>query len=144
MQRLSILLAALLCTAALASQAADLEIVNAETLQVGPCNHQLRFGVRYAVDGADDTPGPLSYRVGVYSSARKALLFSTQVRDHKPGDVRPIFVPADRLICDHKVEIVVDDENKFTEPNRKNNVAYESWEAPSKTGFCMSQLEKCP
>lgn len=142
---LSFVFAALIF-APLTAAAADLEIVDAETLRVGPCSHQLRFGVTYTLDGADnDTKaGPLNYRIGVYSATRKALLFSTDVRDHKPGETRAIFVPADKLVCDNKIEVRVDDENRVTERNRKNNVAHESWTAPNKTGFCMSQLEKCP
>jgi hypothetical protein len=143
MHRITLFLAAALTTATLTARAADLQIVDAETLQVGPCSHQIRFGVRHALDG-DTTAGPLSYRIGVYSAARKTLLFSTEVRDQKSGETYPVFVPADRLVCDNKVEIRVDDENHVPESNRTNNVAHVSWEAPNKIGFCMSKLEKCP
>lgn len=123
--------------------AGDLSVVDTQVLKVGPCSHQLRFGVRYDVTG-DANSGALSYRVGVYSVNRKARLHTVDVRDQKPGTTHPVIVSPDLLICDSSIEVRVDDREQIPETNRQNNVVRESWAPPSRTGFCLAQLDKCP
>jgi hypothetical protein len=131
-----------LCVAG-AATGADLSVVDAQVLKVGPCSHQLRFGVRYDVAG-DAASGVLSYRVGVYSINRKVRLHTVDVRGQQPGTTQPIIVPPDLLICDSSIEVRVDDREQVAEANRQNNVVRESWTPPSRTGFCLAQLDKCP
>jgi hypothetical protein len=119
--------------------AADLSVVDSQVLKVGPCAHQLRFGVRYNGDA-----GALNYRIGIYSVNRKVRLHSVEVHGHKPGTTQTVVVPPDAVACDSNIEIRVDDRDQIAEPDRQNNVARETWQPPSKTGFCIAQLDKCP
>lgn len=113
-----------------AAVAHDLVLQDASILKVSPCDRQIRLTVRHDAAGHKhltdkQTSGP--YRIGVYSTKRKKLIYSQDVEDQDAGETLFFVVPSGRLACDTKVSIRVDDTNKVKETNEDNNQRTQSW-----------------
>jgi len=126
----------------------DLVLKEPDNIRVGACSEQIRFQVELNDGGHKHNAGQApaaTYRVIVYSPARRKIIKTFDVTDHKLGDTKFFVVPSDSLICDRQLEIRVDDQNRVEETNKKNNAADIKLEV-SRTGGdnpCAATPDKC-